>query len=96
MKQITVLLAMTAALSALAGCKEAKAPEVVQTVDWYKAHQTERTAVLEKCKNNPGELAATPNCVNAHTAANQLVWSSRGSGITIKAKTAEELRNANK
>ena len=51
--------------------------EPVQTVDWYKANAPERLKVLERCKANPGELALTPNCVNAKTAANALVLENR-------------------
>jgi len=54
-----------------AGCesKKPEAPkEVTQTVDWCLKHDQERKATLEKCRNNPGELGNTPNCVNARTA----------------------------
>ncbi len=73
MKKILTLLFVAAA--ALAGCGE-KTP--VQTVDWYKAHDAERLAMIEKCASNPGELAASPNCINAKTAANHLVVDKRG------------------
>jgi len=42
--------------------------EPTRTVDWYRKHATERTALLKECRNNPGELAQTPNCVNAERA----------------------------
>jgi len=51
--------------------------EPVQTVQWYKEHAKERLEVINKCKDNPGELATTPNCVNANTAKQELIWSSR-------------------
>ncbi len=55
----------------LAGCtKEALDP--VQTVEWYKQHEAERMAVIQKCTNNPGQLEKTPNCVNARGAADAL------------------------
>ena len=47
-------------LSILMGCKEES-----KTVDWYKTHEKERQEMLAKCKNNPGELENTPNCINA-------------------------------
>ena len=47
----------------LAAC--AREPEPAPTVDWFRAHQKERQATVEECANNPGELAATPRCVNA-------------------------------
>jgi uncharacterized lipoprotein YbaY len=82
MKKLTVLMVMAGALSMLAGCNEDKpaaAPaEVVQSVDWYKANKTERADVLAKCQSNPGELAATPNCVNASRAESSTTWSATG------------------
>ena len=62
-------------LAILAGCGE-NTP--VQTVDWYKEHEAERTAMIAKCKANPGELDASPNCINAVTAANHLTVEKRG------------------
>lgn len=60
--KIFIILALT--LFAF-GCKKT---EEVQTVDWYEQHNQEREAMLEKCNNNPGELMATPNCINASKA----------------------------
>lgn len=65
------LMIVTAILS---GCGK---QEPVQTVDWYKANSLERLKALERCNANPGELALTPNCVNAKTAANALVLENR-------------------
>lgn len=65
------LMIVTAILS---GCGK---QEPVQTVDWYKANSLERLKTLERCNANPGELALTPNCVNAKTAANALVLENR-------------------
>ena len=46
MNKFTVLLVLAGTLSMLAGCKEDKPAEVVQTVEWYKAHKAERAEVL--------------------------------------------------
>ena len=73
MKNLNTILFVMAMV--LAGCNE---EETVQTVDWYKAHETERTAMIAKCKANPGELDASPNCINAVTAANHLTVEKRG------------------
>lgn len=73
MKKLSSLLFFSAVV--LVGCGE-KTP--VQTVDWYKAHNAERLAMIEKCAANPGELAASPNCINAKTAANHLTVDKRG------------------
>lgn len=88
MKKLTVLLVL-GTLSMLAGCKEDK--EVVQTVDWYKAHKAERAEVLAKCKANPGELAATPNCVNASRADSSSTWSAKGGIRPVKPLTADDI-----
>jgi predicted Fe-S protein YdhL (DUF1289 family) len=61
-------------IASLSGCGR---DEPVQTVDWYKANSPERLKVLERCNANPGELALTPNCVNAKIAANALVLENR-------------------
>ena len=70
-KAIT-LLVVAGALSILAGCKDKPAAEVVQTVDWYKAHRAELDEVMKKCKSNPGELGSTPNCINAREAVSAI------------------------
>lgn len=101
MKKVSVAL-VAACIVALTGCNEEKkaeddvkteAPkaEVVQTVDWYKAHKDERRAMLDRCHNNPGELAATPNCVNASRAESSATWGSRTGGHRIEPLTASEM-----
>lgn len=67
---LTLLIAV-----GLAGCGE-NTP--VQTVDWYKQHDSERKAMVAKCKASPGELAASPNCVNAQHADNEKANARRG------------------
>lgn len=89
MKRFTVLLVIAGTLSMFAGCKE---DEVVQTVKWYKTHKTERAKVLTNCETNPGELAATPNCVNASRADSSTTWSAKGGGISpVKPLTAAQI-----
>ncbi|EMP3151376.1 EexN family lipoprotein [Salmonella enterica] len=91
MKKLMVLV-LAGALSVLAGCKEEEA-EVVQSVDWYKQHTTERKDMLAKCNENPGERMATPNCVNASRADASKTWSSRGGGIKpVAPLTADDLK----
>lgn len=72
MKKLSIVLVVAAVL---AGCGE-NTP--VQTADWYKAHDTERKAMIAKCKADPGELAASPNCINAQQAQNEKELSRRG------------------
>jgi hypothetical protein len=40
----------------------------IQTVEWYKAHDTERMAVIRECKENADKLNKTENCINAKRA----------------------------
>ena len=67
--------------------------EVVQTVEWYKAHNTERNTVLTKCRNNPGSIGATPNCINASRADSSNIWAARGGAIKLAPLTAADLKN---
>jgi len=94
MKKITMVLVAVCMLGALASCKEDQpAEEVVQTVDWYKDNKVERAEVLAKCIANPGELAATPNCMNASRADSTTTWSAKGGGIKTPAPlTAEQIK----
>lgn len=62
-------------VTSLVGCKESTP---VQTVEWYITHDTERLAMIEKCKNNPGELELSANCLNAQAAADKKDLSRRG------------------
>ncbi len=55
----------------LSGCTQ-EALDPVHTVEWYKSHEAERTAMVTKCHNNPGQLASTPNCVNAQQAVSDI------------------------
>ncbi|MDW2034946.1 EexN family lipoprotein [Vibrio sp. 665] len=67
------LAAMLLASFALAGCFDESTPtaasDPTHSVEWFKAHEAERDATLQRCWNNPGELAETPNCVNAEQAS---------------------------
>ncbi len=69
------LMVIVTTVTILAGCSES---EPVQTVDWYKEHNAERLAMLEKCRNNPGEKQLTPNCMNAKQADNEASNARRG------------------
>ncbi len=86
-----ILLAAFLSLS-LSACKEDQAQEKVNTVEWYKENQAERDAQLAKCQSNPGELALTPNCVNAKRAKNSSTWESTRGADPIAPLTADELK----
>lgn len=63
--------AIAISLSALlTGCLDEAAQ--AQSVDWYKAHNAERQAMMEKCSQNPGELGGTADCKNAIAAESAL------------------------
>ncbi len=72
--------------------KTVQTVEAVQTVDWYKAHDAERHSMLTKCHNNPGQIGATPNCINASRADASSVWASRGGAIKVAPLTAADLK----
>ncbi|KQT62249.1 MULTISPECIES: EexN family lipoprotein [unclassified Aureimonas] len=52
----------------LAGCSEATPPERIYTVDELVADQALVADQIAKCRNDPGALRNTPNCVNAEAA----------------------------
>lgn len=68
MKKRFLGLLATLLLAGMATACDAK--EETKTVEWYL--QPENTAALEakrkECKDNPGELANTPNCQNSKAA----------------------------
>ena len=49
-----------------AGCAREAGP--VRTVAYFRAHPKTLQAVWQRCANDPGELAKTPDCVNARQA----------------------------
>lgn len=46
--------------------------EETKTVEFYKTHDVERKKQIKKCRNNPGELTVTPNCINSTKAKNSI------------------------
>lgn len=67
-------------VSALAGCSDSGAnrtptPPPARTVAYFLEHPDEHDAVKRQCKNDPGALRNTPDCVNADQAQKQIfVW----------------------
>jgi hypothetical protein len=51
---------------AVAGCSPDRAR---YTVDEYRADAKLRHSQMERCKDDPGSLAKTPDCINARQAA---------------------------
>lgn len=65
MKNILPILIIAVA-AMVSGCQS----EETRSVEWYRAPENKVAfeAKLAECKNNPGELKNTPNCVNAFKA----------------------------
>lgn len=77
MKKLYLLPALACALCLLplTPCNA----EETKTVDWYAAPENKAAldAKLAECKNNPGELKDTPNCINAWAASEKLAISGK-------------------
>ncbi|RYF39873.1 MAG: hypothetical protein EOO38_22695 [Cytophagaceae bacterium] len=87
------LTAFAVSFLVISGCKQEQPPEEVKTVEWYKANKSERDTRLAKCQSNPGELALTPNCVNANRAKQSLTWGATGGGISpVEPITANDIK----
>lgn len=77
MKKVLVIATLVAI--GLSGCGEEK----TRTAEYYmqEENKAEYEAKLAECKNNPGELLGTPNCINAIQAQQQIFRSkNNGSG----------------
>ena len=65
MRAWRLLAALGLTAAALAACSPA---EPSHDKAYYAAHDAERSTTLAACQNDPGKLAASPNCVNAQAA----------------------------
>lgn len=65
-----IILGLLLAVSVLSACGSG---EETRTVEWYLRPENKAVweAKLAECKNNPGELGKTPNCINARKAFEQ-------------------------
>ncbi len=72
MKMMVPILLSIAAFAGLTGCNEADPSYQTKTVGWFFDHRDELATALKACRDNPGELAKTPNCVNANEARNKV------------------------
>lgn len=52
--------------------------EPTRSVEWFIEHPEELKDAITKCNGNPGELAATPNCINAKRAQGKITWEAKG------------------
>ena len=46
--------------------------EKIHDLEYYKTHEKERLARMEKCKSNPGKYKEDGNCINAFKADYQI------------------------
>jgi hypothetical protein len=70
--RIAISILLVAVAAALAGCGEANNSQQTKTVGWFFEHRNELQLALKACRDNPGELAKTPNCINANEARNKV------------------------
>lgn len=66
MKKMVLALSVLGVLLPVSWCNA----EETRTVEWYLKAENKAAweAKLEECRNNPGELEKTPNCINARAA----------------------------
>ena len=77
----TLNLGLIAAASILSACHPT---EPTHSVEWFVEHRQELKDTVAKCNSNPGELAATPNCINASRASSEITWGAKGSGVKVE------------
>jgi hypothetical protein len=71
MRVATSILLVTVA-TALTGCNEASNSRPTNTVGWFLDHREELAITLKACRDDPGALGKTPNCINANEARNKI------------------------
>ncbi|MBM3654472.1 MAG: hypothetical protein FJX06_16910 [Alphaproteobacteria bacterium] len=47
-------------------------PQPAKTVSWFIEHRDELQATLKACRDNPGVLGKTPDCLNASAARDKI------------------------
>ncbi|MCO5055463.1 EexN family lipoprotein [Thermomonas sp.] len=65
MKAKTLTLGLLALCGILSACHPT---EPTRSVEWFKENRPALKETIARCNGNPGELAATPNCINASRA----------------------------
>ena len=66
-KHSIVIIALALSVLAASACSKG---EETRSVEWYRSPENKAAfdAKITECRNNPGELKDTPNCVNAFMA----------------------------
>jgi hypothetical protein len=87
MKRSALLFLATLIGAGLAGCGESnkraeeapspamsgqQSPPPAKTISWFIEHRDELQATLKACRDNPGALGNTPDCVNAGAARDKI------------------------
>jgi len=87
MKWPTLLLLATLIGAGLSSCGEGskraedapspatsreQSPQPAKTVSWFIEHRHELQATLKACRDNPGALGKTPDCVSASAARDKI------------------------
>lgn len=80
MNNKTPILGLMVISGALSACHPT---ESTHSVEWFKANRTALEETLTRCNGNPGELAATSNCINAHRAQGAITWGAKGGGVKV-------------
>lgn len=71
----TMVLGLIAVVGILSACHST---EPTHSVDWFIEHPEDLKDAIAKCNRNPGELAATSNCINAKRAQGKVTWEAKG------------------
>lgn len=71
MKALFLLTSVALGASVLAACSESPSSRTY-TIDELMADEPLLEKLYTECRNNPGELGETPNCVNAFQANHQM------------------------
>ncbi len=69
---IKASILVIAVAAALTGCNEPIRSQQTKTVGWFLDHRDELAMALKACRDNPGELGKTANCINANEARNKV------------------------
>ena len=86
MKKNLLMIICASAFLVACGEKQAEKPvEEVHTVDWFKQKENHKLLweTVKACKNDPGVLGKTPNCVNAFSANDSLIMSKEPNYIAL-------------
>jgi hypothetical protein len=70
--KVTTSILLVGVAAALAGCNDADTSQQTKTVGWLLDHRDELAVALKACRDNPGELGKTSNCINANEARNKI------------------------